>query len=163
MGFPGTLCEPCDCLSRLGGLCCDLDRARWVIRSQCASVCLSVTPPPKKSDPLLSPFLSPSFPFPSLPFLSSLPPPSPPLLLLCTHTPCRTDIFLTHFPCVAYRHCVHAWIKVFAVRMSYLPISPSPFSCFSCSSTVTSTLRSCLHLPYRTAPDLKARVKRTSA
>ena len=39
----------------------------------------------------------------------------------CTHTPCRTHIFLTHFPCVAYRHRVHAWLKVFAVRH----ISPS--------------------------------------
>ena len=47
-----------------------------------------------------------------------------------THTPCRTHIFLTHFPCVAYRHRVHAWPKVFAVRMSHLAISPSPFSCF---------------------------------
>ena len=60
----------------------------------------------------------------------------------CTHTPCRTHIFLTHFPCVAYRRRVHAWLKVFAVRMSYLSISPSPFSCFirflCCSHTVTS-------------------------
>ena len=48
----------------------------------------------------------------------------------CTHTPCRTHIFLTHFPCVAYRHRVHAWLNVFAVRMSYLSISPSPFSWF---------------------------------
>ena len=37
----------------------------------------------------------------------------------CTHTPCRPRIFLTHFPCVAYRHRV--WLKVFAVRMSCLP------------------------------------------
>ena len=49
----------------------------------------------------------------------------------CVHTlPCRTHIFLTHFPCVASRHRVHAWLKVFAVRMSHLSISPSPFSCF---------------------------------
>ena len=48
----------------------------------------------------------------------------------CTHTSCRTHIFLTHFPCVAYRHRLHAWLKVFAVRMSYLSISLSPFSCF---------------------------------
>ena len=86
---------------------------------------------------------------------------------LCTHTPCRTHIFLTPFPCVAYRHRVHAWLKVFAVRMPHLPISPSPLSCFihrRCSPrTVTSTLRSCLHLPCRTVPDPKARVKRTSA
>ena len=41
----------------------------------------------------------------------------------CTHTPCRTHLFLTHFPCVACRHRVHAWLKVFAVRMSH--ISPS--------------------------------------
>ena len=82
-----------------------------------------------------------------------------------THTPCRTHIFLTHFLCVAYRHRV--WLKVFAVRMSYLPISPSPFPCFihslCCSRKVTSTLRSCLHLPCRTVPDPKARVKHTSA
>ena len=50
------------------------------------------------------------------------------LLRLCTHTPCHTDIFLTHFPCVTYRPRVHAWLTVFAVRMSYLSISPSPFS-----------------------------------
>ena len=60
----------------------------------------------------------------------------------CTHTPCRTHIFLTHFPCVTYRHRVHAWLTVFAVRMSYLSVSPSPFSCFirlpCCSLTVTS-------------------------
>ena len=83
----------------------------------------------------------------------------------CARTPCRTHIFLTHVPCVAYRHRV--WLKVFAVRMSRLPISPSPFPCFihrlCCSRTVTSTLRSCLHLPCRTVPDPKARVKRTSA
>ena len=58
------------------------------------------------------------------------------------HTPCRTHIFLTHIPCVAYRRRVHAWRKVFAVRMSYLSISPSPFSCFirlpCCSPTVIS-------------------------
>ena len=58
-------------------------------------------------------------------------------------------IFLTHFPCVAYRHRVHAWLKEFAVRMSYLFISHSPFSCFirfpCCSRTVTSSLGSCLH------------------
>ena len=60
----------------------------------------------------------------------------------CTHTPCRTHIFLTHFLCVAYRHRAHAWLKVFAVRMSHLSISPSPFSCFirrpCCSLTATS-------------------------
>ena len=84
---------------------------------------------------------------------------------VCAHTQCRTHIFLTHFPCVVYRHRV--WLKVFAVRMSCLPTSPSPFPCFihrlCCSRTVTSTLRSCLHLPCRTVPDPKARVKRTSA
>ena len=54
----------------------------------------------------------------------------------CTHTPCRTHIFLTHFPCVAYRHRAHAWLKVFAVRH----ISPShplhshvPSASFCCS------------------------------
>ena len=76
-------------------------------------------------------------------------------------------IFLTHFPCAAYRHRAHAWLKVFAVRMSRLPISPSPFSCFirrlRCSRTPTSTLRSRLHLPCRTVPDPGARVRRTSA
>ena len=85
----------------------------------------------------------------------------------CTHTPCRTHNFLTHFPCVAYRHRAHAWLKVFAVRMSYLSISPSPFSCFirrlCCSRTVTSRPHSCLHSLCRTVPDPKARVKRTSA
>ena len=76
----------------------------------------------------------------------------------CTHTPCRTHIFLTHFPCVAYRRRVHAWRKVFAVRMSYLSISPSPFSCFirlpCCSLTVISRPPS--HLPCRTVPDPKS-------
>ena len=87
----------------------------------------------------------------------------------CTHTPCRTHIFLTHFPCVAYIHRVHAWLKVFAVRMSYLSISPSPFSCFirlpCCSLTVTWRPPSRpwrLHLPCRTVPDPKAQVWRTS-
>ena len=84
----------------------------------------------------------------------------------CAHIPCRTHIFLT-FPRVAYRHRAHAWLKVFAVRMSYLSISPSPLTCFirrlCCSRTVTSTPRSRLHLPCRTVPDPKARVKRTSA
>ena len=80
----------------------------------------------------------------------------------CTHAPCRTRIFLAQFLCVASRHRVHAWLKVFAVRMSYLSISPSPFSCFilllCCSRTVTLTPRS--RLP---VPDPKARVWRTSA
>ena len=69
-------------------------------------------------------------------------------------------MFLTRFPCVAYRHRAHAWLKVFAVRMSYLSISPSPFSCFirrlCCFRAVTSTLLSCLHFPCRTVPDPKA-------
>ena len=82
-------------------------------------------------------------------------------------TPRRTHISLTHFLCVAYRRRAHAWLKVFAVRMSHLSMSPSPFSCFirrpCCSRTVTSTPRSRLHLPCRTVPDPKARVKRTSA
>ena len=46
----------------------------------------------------------------------------------CSHTPCRTHIFLTHFPCVTSKHRVHAFLKVLAVRMPYLLISPSPFS-----------------------------------
>ena len=84
-----------------------------------------------------------------------------------TQTPCRTHIFLTHCLCVAYRHRAHAWLKVFAVRMSRLPVSRSPFSCFirrPCRfRTATSTSRSCLHLPCPIVPDPKARVKRTSA
>ena len=75
---------------------------------------------------------------------------------VCTHTPCRTHISFALFPCVKYRH-EHAWLKVFAVRMSYLSISPSFFSCFirrpCCSRTVTSTPRSRLHLPCRTSPE----------
>ena len=47
-----------------------------------------------------------------------------------------------YFPCVN----IHVWLKVFAVRMPYLPISTSPLSCFihrlRCSRTVTWTLRS---------------------
>ena len=53
---------------------------------------------------------------------------------VCAHTPCRTRTLLTHFPCVAHRHRAHAWLKVFAVRMSYLSISPSPFSGFMAPS-----------------------------
>ena len=49
--------------------------------------------------------------------------------------------------------------------MSYLSISPSPFSCFirllCCSRTVTSRPHSCLHSLCRTVPNPKARVKRT--
>ena len=44
----------------------------------------------------------------------------------CTHTPCRTHIFLTHFPCAAYRHRAHAWLKVFCsahVRSLHLTLS----------------------------------------
>ena len=86
---------------------------------------------------------------------------------VCTHTLCRTHIFLTHFLCVAYRHRAHAWLKVFAVRTSHLSISPSPFSCSirrpCCSRTTTWTPRSCLHLLCRIVPDPKARVWRTSA
>ena len=84
----------------------------------------------------------------------------------CTHTPCGTHIFFALLHCVTYRH-EHTWLKVFAVRMSHLSLPPSPFSCFirrpCCSRTVTSTPRSRLHLPCRTVPDPKARVKRTSA
>ena len=84
----------------------------------------------------------------------------------CIHTRCRTHIFLTHFPCAWCTDIAYAWLKVFAVRMSYLSISPSPFSCFirflCCSRTVTSTPRSRLHFACRTVPDSKARVKRTS-
>ena len=83
-----------------------------------------------------------------------------------THTPCRTHIFLTHFPCVAWRHRAHAWLKVFAVRH----ISPShplhshvSSASFCCSRTVTSRPHSCLHSLCRTVPDPKARVKHTSA
>ena len=84
-----------------------------------------------------------------------------------THTLCRTRTFLTHFPCVAHRHPVHAWLKMFAVRMPHLSISPSPFSCFIrrlCGSrTVTSRPHSCLYSLCQTVPDPKARVERTSA
>ena len=75
--------------------------------------------------------------------------------------------FCALFPCVTYRHRVHAWLKVFAVRMSNLSISPFPFSCFirrpCCSRTVTSTPPSRLHLPCRTVPDPNACAERTSA
>ena len=78
-----------------------------------------------------------------------------------SHTPGRTHIFLTQFLCVTYRHRVYARLKVFAVRMSYLSISPSPFSCFTlhpcCSLTVTSRppsrlLTSTTSLPSFTRP-----------
>ena len=42
---------------------------------------------------------------------------------------------------MAQKHRVHVWLKVFAVRMPYLSISPSPFSCIRhpcCSRAVTS-------------------------
>ena len=69
----------------------------------------------------------------------------------CVHTPCRTHIFLTHFPCVAYRHRVHARLQV-SVRTSSLHLTF--FTCFirlpCCSRTVTSR-----HLPTLTsAPSL---------
>ena len=77
----------------------------------------------------------------------------------CTHTPCRMHIFFAHFPCVTYRYRVHAWLKVLAVCMSYLSISPSPFSCFirrhCCSRTVTSTPRSRPDRLRRALPDPK--------
>ena len=83
------------------------------------------------------------------------------------HTLRVARTFFRHLPCVAYRHRVHAWLKVFAVRMSHVPISCSPFSYFIHrlyrSRTVTSTPRSRLHLPCRKVPDPKARDKRTSA
>ena len=47
----------------------------------------------------------------------------------CSHTPCRTHIFMTHFLCVAHRHRVHAWLKVLAVRMSYLMFHPPSLQC----------------------------------
>ena len=51
--------------------------------------------------------------------------------------------------CVCDGRHVHAWLDVFAMRMSYLSISPSPFWCFirhpCCSRTVTSRPPSCLH------------------
>ena len=87
--------------------------------------------------------------------------------LLCVRRGVYThSVSHAHFLCVTYRD-EHAWLKVFAVRMSYLSISPSPLTCFirrpCCSRTVTSTLRSRLHLPCRTVPDPKARVNCTSA
>ena len=33
--------------------------------------------------------------------------------------------FFAHVPCVTYRHRVHAWLEVFAVRMSHISISLS--------------------------------------
>ena len=85
----------------------------------------------------------------------------------CTHTPCRTHIFFAHFPCATYRHRVQAWLNIFTVHISYISISPSPFSCFihrpCCSRTVTSTPRFRLHRLRRALPEPKARVKRTSA
>ena len=83
-----------------------------------------------------------------------------------THTPCRTHICLTQFLCVTYRHRVHARLKVFAVCMSYLSISPSPLSCFIPPSLLfphshfETTFPSA---PSWTVPDAKARVKRTYA
>ena len=65
------------------------------------------------------------------------------------------------------RRRAHAWLKVFAVLMSCLSISPSPFSCFirllCCSCTVTSRPPSRLQSLRRISLDPKARAKRTSA
>ena len=51
---------------------------------------------------------------------------------LCVEVPKLVDLVKkkNEFGSTAYRHRVHVWLKVFAVRMSYLSISPSPFSCF---------------------------------
>ena len=53
------------------------------------------------------------------------------------------------------------------MHISYISISPSPFSCFihrpCCSRTVTLTPRFRLHRLRRALPEPKARVKRTSA
>ena len=84
-----------------------------------------------------------------------------------THTPCRTHFFSAHFPCVTCGDRVHAWLAVFAVCMSHISVSPSPYSCFicrpCCSHTVTSTPRSRPHRLRRALPDPRARVERTSA
>ena len=70
-------------------------------------------------------------------------------------------------PYVTYRHHVHVWVKIVAVRMTYLIISSFPFSYvirrLDYSRTITSTSRSGLLLPCRTVADPKARSKRTSA
>ena len=89
---------------------------------------------------------------------------------LYSHTPCRTHIF-RHIFFERRTHRVRTWLKVCAVRMSLsLSISLSPLSCFilrlCCSRTVISRPPSFLlrpRLPCRTSPDLKAKVKRTSA
>ena len=44
-----------------------------------------------------------------------------------THTPCLTHIFLARFPQTSRARMAQG---VFSVCVSYLPISPSPFSCF---------------------------------
>ena len=50
--------------------------------------------------------------------------------MVLVHTLRVARTFSSHFfLCVAYRH-EHAWFKMFAVIMSYLSISPSPFTCF---------------------------------
>ena len=84
----------------------------------------------------------------------------------CTHTPCRTHIFLTHFPCITHRHRVHAWFKEFAVRiisphlifsflMFHRPSLLFPYGRFDTSFPSVPSLP--------IFPDPKARVKRTSA
>ena len=77
----------------------------------------------------------------------------------CTHTPCRTHIFFAFFIAGRTDTNTHG-SKVSAVCMSYLSVSPSPFSCFirrlCCSRTVTSTPHSRLHHLRRTSPEPKS-------
>ena len=59
----------------------------------------------------------------------------------CVHTPCRTRIFLTHFPCVAYKHRVHACLQCAC------HISPShPLHSHVSSAVVAVPVRSLRHL-----------------
>ena len=86
---------------------------------------------------------------------------------LCARTPCRTHILLTHFLAwrtdVAYTPGSRCSQGACHVSPSHLFPSHVSSTVFAVPAPVTSTLRSCLHLPCRTVPDPKARVKRTSA
>ena len=66
---------------------------------------------------------------------------------VCAHTPCRTHIFLTHFPCVAYGHRVHAWLKVFAVRI-VISLDLTPLHSHASSASFAVAARSLRdHIP----------------
>ena len=87
--------------------------------------------------------------------------------MLYTHSVSHAHFPDTSFFCVAYRHRVHAWLKVFAVRMSNLLISPSPFSCHVSFTVFAVPAQSPRHfVPVCTFlaelfPIRKAQVKRT--